>query len=180
MNDSDPLLVTIDSNVLVHVFNPMVNTDRHIQGLLTFLRTKDYLACVDKKVIPKEYQAVVQKWMRNKDQDGNEVILVRHWLDPDNQHPVDVERTGRLYRLVERIIKRRVHPKHLADADWRRDCMFVSVTCMAPCKLVTNDDGHILASCDDLLSEVPKIHNDWSDVIDFLSSVEAHALYCTP
>jgi len=180
MSTAPPLLITIDSNVLVHVFNPSVNTDRHIEVLLTYFRTNEYRACVDAQVIRTEYQGVVQKWMRNRDQDGNEVILVRHWLDPDNQHPVAVDRTGRLYRVVEQIIKRRVKPKNLKDSDWRRDCIFVTVACMALCKLVTNDDGHVLSSRVPLLKEVPKVHDDWTENIDFLSSVQAYAHYCTP
>jgi len=88
------LLIALDSNVLVHLFNPQMNTDRHIERLLTFLRSQEYRVCVDRKVIRKEYQSVVEKWMRNKNQEGNEVVLVRHWLDPDNQEGVDVDKTG--------------------------------------------------------------------------------------
>ena len=134
MNNAQLLLVTIDSNVLIHVFNPQENTDEHIEALLAFLITHNYFACVDaKNVILREYNGIVEKWMRNKDQDGNEVILVRHWLDRDNQHPLEVDRTGPLYSLVEKIIKKRVPLKHLKDADWRRDCMFITVACMGIC-----------------------------------------------
>jgi hypothetical protein len=180
MSSQTILLVTIDSNVLIHLFNPSVNTDRHIEILLTFFRSHEFRACVDKKVIPMEYHAVVQKWMRNKDQDGNEVILARHWLDPDNQERIEVDRQGAVYSTVEKIIKRHVKRKRLKDADWRRDCMFVSVSCMALCKLVTNDMGHILASRSELRDEVPNVHVSWNDEIDFLSSREAHAHFCTP
>jgi len=82
--------------------------------------------------------------------------------------------------LVEKIIKRCVKPKQMRDADCRKDCMFVSVACTVLCKLVTNDDGHILTSKADLMIEVSKVQKAWPGEVDFLSSFQAHAHYCSP
>src|SRR5205807_109299 len=106
---------------------------------------------------------------------GNEVILIRYWLDPDNQTTIDVDRTGKLYKLVQEIVKTRV--KKLEAPDWRRDCMFVAVACLALCVLVTNDREHLLPSRADFLSKLPAVHPGWTDAIEFMSSCEAHAFF---
>jgi hypothetical protein len=57
--------------------------------------------------------------------------------------------------------------------------MFISVACASLCKLITNDGEHILAARDELIDEVPAVHEAWTDDIDFLSSIDAHARFCT-
>ena len=101
------LLIAIDSSVFIHVLNTDRNKERHIERLLLRLQIQ-HLLCVDEKVIPHEYRAKVEQCIRNQDQEADEIAAIRFWLDPNSHYLVPIDKNGPVYKLVFKIIKRRV------------------------------------------------------------------------
>lgn len=128
--------IAIDTNVFVHMFNDRENHEQHIDKLLRSLMSDSVDLCLDKsKFIATEYEEKLSRRIRESDDTGIRLQILRYWMDNDTKREVAIERTGDLMRNIKGVI----HENRESV-----DRMFVAVAFVADVVFVTNDDIHIL------------------------------------
>jgi len=129
--------LSIDSNVFVHLWSrdEHFNHDGHISIVLGTFVLRQARLCVDGEgVIRNEYERIIEPMIRNESQTGIELDLLRYWMSPDNQEPVDVADQRELMRLIRAVI----------IENERVDRLLVCVAFSRGITLLTNDVLHIV------------------------------------
>lgn len=155
-------LIAIDTCVFEHLLNPQWNGDSHIDQLLCHLQKVEACLCTDSNGrIPSEYDRILRPILQNRQDEGIIRYLLSYWLlyCPRNEIPVD-EQDLRMARI------RAVIYEHEPE-----DRAFVYVACAADCKLVTNDEGHILSRRGELRKDTKKLRGDNSDFISSRTAI---------
>lgn len=157
--------VTIDTNVFVHLLNPLNNTGDHIDQMLSFLVEKQMTLCVDNKGrIEGEYQThVVPLFEAASDQDLR-IFWLRYFMDDDHKNVVPVKFGDALMVSIRGQIR-------FAEPS---DHVFVYVAINSNSVLVSNNPAHItnhriaLRKC---------ARNHGSKSTDFLTSQQAAKVF---
>ncbi len=159
--------IGIDTNVFQHLFNPAVNTDAHIDRLLSVLILKAFELLVDStSKIANEYQQLLVPIIKNNDETRPQLPLLRHWMSPDIRHVVVLDPRDNLMQQITRVIR---EPAEHADR------AFVYVVCSADATLITNDDMHILRRRATLLRKTRRWRGGGADI---QSSCQAASRFC--
>ena len=138
MNGLTSDTVIIDSNIFEHFvgrhrdFNP----DGHLGELLGRLLLDRIQLAIDLRgEIEREYQAIVEPMIRSGSQTGNELEVLRYWMNPDNHTAVEVSAEGPLMKAIKSV---------LHETKEKVDRFFVAVAFTKGRILVTNDVLHIV------------------------------------
>jgi hypothetical protein len=126
--------VTIDTNVFVHLLNPLNNTDDHIDQLLSSLVEKQITLCVDNKGrMEGEYEThVVPLFQAASDQDLR-MFWLRYFMDDGHKQLVPLRFGDALMVSIRRQIR-------FAEPS---DHVFVYVAISSNTLLVSNNSKHI-------------------------------------
>ncbi len=128
--------IAIDTNVFVHLTNPKENPDSHIDQMLSHLAKNQPRLCVDStKKIGNEYEEKLAPRIRDTNETGIAIFLLRYWMNPDLREVVDTDPLDHLMHRISQAI-----PEH----DEHADRAFVYVSCKGNCPLVSNDRVHII------------------------------------
>lgn len=160
----------VDTNVLEHVFNSVVNADKHIDRLLQKFTEQTRKLCIDRPVgnkksrIMAEYQHRLDPHLKKMDEEGQLTIWLRYLLVHAEKRDVSVD-------LSDQLGCRIVPQMNRVNAE-RSDQIFVYVACALDCVMISNNNVHITDLRKGLRSAARK-HG--SNNTDFLSSVKAEA-----
>ncbi len=158
--------VGIDTNVFQHLFNPAMNTNAHIDRLLSALILEASGLLVDStSKIANEYQQLLVPIIKNNDETRPQLPLLRHWMSPDIRHVVKLDPRDNLMQQIKAVIR---EPAEHADR------AFVYVACCGDTLLITNDDMHILRRRAALLKKTRRLRGPDTDI---QSSCEAAARF---
>lgn len=128
--------IAIDTNVFVHLTNPQENPDSHIEQMLSHLAKNQTRLCVDStKKIGNEYEEKLGPRIRDANETGIAVFLLRFWMNPDRRDVIDTDPQDHLMQRIRKTIP---------EADEHADRAFVYVSCKGDCPLVSNDHVHII------------------------------------
>lgn len=129
-----PNEVTIDTNVFVHLLNPLNNAGDHIDQLLSSLVERQMTLCVDNKGrIEGEYTThVVPLFQKASDQDLK-IFWLRYFMDDNHKQLVPVKFGDSLMVSIRRQIR-------FAEPS---DHVFVYVAISSNSVLVSNNPAHI-------------------------------------
>jgi hypothetical protein len=148
--------IAIDTNIFEHLLNPDRNLGSHIDKLLGHLIRAQYQLLVDStKKIGNEYEQMIVPIIRNRDDTGQQLQLLRHWMKSEVRHMVDLTQTDNLMQQIRRVIY---------EKDEHADRAFVYVVCRRDSILVTNDHTHILGRRNDLLRKTKKERGKNTDI----------------
>jgi hypothetical protein len=154
--------IAIDTNIFLHLLNPQNDAGSHIEQLLIQLQKSNYRLLVDSTdKISNEYQEFLGPLIRSTDDTGIQIFLMRIWMRPELRDSVDLTSTDHLMNSIRNVIPER---------NEHADRAFVYVACRRNCKLVTNDDTHILPRRTEIRR---KTRRDRGSSTDFISSREA-------
>lgn len=160
--------IAIDACVFVHLFNPEWNTLSHIDSLLTQLRRDDFMLLVDSTgKIGKDYADQVVRMIKQSDDMGGQLYLLRYWMQGERRLTVNLNKTDQLMTTISGIIH---------EVAEHADRAFVYVACRQNATLVTNDAMHILDRRKQLLKKTKKHRGDHAAI---QSSREAAACFCS-
>jgi hypothetical protein len=155
------ILVAIDTCVFEHYLNLTHNSYHHIDQLLAILQRRKAQLCVDNNDrIQKEYSAKIEPMILSRDEGGIERYTLTYWMTLCPRNVVAVDETD--YRMAS--IKREITENEQTDR------AFVYVACASDCKLVTNDDTHIISRRTAIRKATKKYRGDNTD---FVSSSDA-------
>lgn len=160
----------IDTCVFEQYLNlsPEWNQDHHIDQMLAALQRRNTVLCVDSNNrISGEYDTKIKPMILSRNETGLERYVLSYWM---LHCPRAVVQTDETDHRMNRI-KREIHEKEPVDQ------AFVYVACAQDCKLVTNDDGHILSRRGPLRKATKGFRGDNTD---FISSRQAAALVTQP
>ena len=155
--------IAIDTCVFEHYLNlsPEWNEDHHIDRLLSALQRRHVTLCVDSNNrIAGEYETKIKPMILSRDETGLERFVLSYWMMYCARKVVPTDEGDQRMN----IIKREIHEHEPVDHS------FVYVACAEDCKLVTNDQGHILSRRGPL-RRATRGHR--GDNTDFISSRQA-------
>lgn len=155
--------IAIDTNVFEHYLNLTEdwNADHHIDLLFSFLQRRKVELCVDSNNrIAREYEAKITPTIASRDDTGLERFVLSYWMLHCPRHTVETDETD--YRMAR--IRKEIHENEAVDR------AFVYVACAGNCKLVTNDNVHILSRRTALRKATREYRGDETD---FISSRQA-------
>ena len=128
--------MAIDTNVFMHLLYDRENTDQHINELLSSLRRTGIALLVDDGGrIAEEYRHQIGQRIRRAYDQGNELQLLRYWMDPQMRVQVPVNHSSDLMKEIKKVI---VEPKEAVDR------VFVHVALSKGTWLVSNDRLNIV------------------------------------
>ena len=162
--------VAIDSCVFEHYLNltPDWNEDHHIDRLLAALQRRGVELCVDgNNRIAGEYDVKIKPIILSRDETGLERFVLTYWMLHCPRKIIAMDEGDYCMKRIEREIP---EPEPV-------DRAFVYVACVGDCKLVTNDNGHILSRRADLRKATKEYRGDKTD---FISSRTAAAQLMPP
>ena len=97
--------VAIDTNIFLHLLNRHINTDLHINRLLEHLQKEDVALIVDEKGnIEREYARRIIPILSGKSVTGNELYILRFWMQPEIRCKVAIAYDDRLMRAIKKVI----------------------------------------------------------------------------
>lgn len=131
--------IAIDTNVFKHFRNrdEKFNPDSHVSDLFLKLVLRGCRLCVDtSNVIRNEYQSILGPLLETTWQIGAELELLRYWMSPDNHELVD-DSTKIATELLVQIRK-------VIIENERVDRLFVCISFLRECHLISNDELHIV------------------------------------
>jgi len=144
--------IAIDTNVFIHLTNPHNNPGSHIDQLLMHLAKNQPRLCVDSTCkIGNEYEEKLGPRIRDLNDTGLAVYLLRFWMNPDIRDVIETHLTDLLMRRIRQVIP---------EVDEHADRAFVYVSCRGGCCLVSNDDGHIYSRRKDLKDKTRKLRGE--------------------
>jgi hypothetical protein len=154
--------VSIDTNIFLHLFNDRENEDEHIDALLTRLAGHGAKLCVDStNKIANEYHKHLDGILR-KDDDGLRIYILRRWMNEEFwDNPIATDPKDVLMNRIKGVIP---------GNNQRIDRIFVYVSCVGNCALVTNCATHILSRRTPLRARTRRFRGPESNI---LSSQEA-------
>jgi len=153
--------VTIDTNVFVHLFNPLNNTDEHIDQLLGSLVEKQMALCVDDKGrIEGEYGVHVVPLFEAASDQSLKIFWLRYFMDDDHKQVVPIKFGDALMVSIKGQIR-------FAEPS---DRVFVYVAISSNTILVSNNPRHI-TNHRAALRKSAKKHG--SKATDFITSQQA-------
>ena len=148
--------IAIDTNIFEHLLNPDMNLGSHIDKLLGHLIRAQYLLLVDStRKIGNEYEQMIIPIIRKRDDTGQQLQLLRHWMKPEVRHQVDLIQTDNIMQQIRNVIH---------EQDEHADRAFVYVVCRKNSILVTNDRTHILGRRNDLLKRTKRERGRNTDI----------------
>lgn len=140
--------IGIDTNIFLHLLNPLENHDSHIDKLLGQLIEMQYFLLEDStKKIGNEYLKMIVPMLRNKDETRPQLPLLRYWMNPDIRHSVELNPKDSLMQKIKEVIH---------EINEHADRAFVYVVCREDAILVTNDLVHIFKRRKELLRRTKK------------------------
>ena len=154
----------MDTNVFVHMFNPAVNTNNHIDALLSQLVIDRIRLCVDdKKKIAGEYLKHVFPLLEKVDDTGLRLQILRYWMDTAHwNRDVEIDLDGPVIKALKNV---------LFGYRCDKDRVFVAVACAFSCCLVTNDKSDIVKHRVKIRRSIKR----WrTSATDFLDTKTAH------
>lgn len=126
--------VTIDTNVFVHLLNPLNNAGDHIDHLLSTLVEKQMTLCVDNKGrIEGEYQTQVGPLFKAASDQDLRIFWLRYFMDDNHKQHVPLQFGDQLMVSIRRQIR-------FAEPS---DHVFVYVAINSDTILVSNNPAHI-------------------------------------
>ncbi len=97
--------IAIDACVFIHLLNPEHNKASHIDRLLSQLIKDRFMLLVDTTgKIGKDYEAQVIPMIRQTDDTGSQVLLLRHWMQSERRSTVKLLRTDQLMNAIRGVI----------------------------------------------------------------------------
>jgi hypothetical protein len=162
--------MVVDTNVLEHVFDPIMNGDGHVERLLRKFTEQRRKLCVDtpttnqKSTIIAEYEHRLQSRWKTMDEQGQIIQWLRYIV-------IYAERVGTAVDLADRLGKLIVPQMNRVGAE-RSDQRFVYVACALNSVMISNNARHVTNLRTGLRKAARKIH--CTDT-DFLTSQEAEA-----
>ncbi len=162
--------MVIDTNVLEHVFDPIMNGDGHVERLLRKFAEQKHKLCVDraapgrKSSIIAEYEHRLQARWRTMDEQGEIAQWLRYLV-------VYAERMDTAVNLADHLGKLIVPQMNRVRAE-RSDQRFVYVACALNSVMVSNNSRHVTNLRQGLRRAARSIR---SNETDFLSSQQAEA-----
>jgi hypothetical protein len=157
--------IAIDTCVFEHYLNlaPEWNHDHHIDQLLSALQRKKVCLCLDSNNrIAGEYELKIKPIIRSRDESGIERFVLSYWMLYCPRDVVPTDESDERMTIIRKVICEK-EPV---------DQAFVYVACARDCKLVTNDDAHILSRRSQLRKDTKRHRGQNSD---FISSRQAAA-----
>jgi hypothetical protein len=156
--------VAIDTNIFVHLTNPHENPDSHIDQLLSHLSKSDPTLCVDStNKITNEYQEKLGPRIRDQDEKGFAIYLIRFWINLVQRETVQLDPACLLMHRIKQVIHER---------DEHADRAFVYVSCEGNCPLITNDKTHIVDRRKELKSKTRKLRGEDSRILLSLEAIK--------
>ncbi len=152
MSEHEPLHLTIDTNVFIHLLNPEKNEGSHIDHLLVHLLKHSPVLCEDTGGrIAAEYQQQLAHIISASEDIGIGRIILGHWLQSVARCTVDVKPAKQLAGIVKAII---------VEETEGIDRTFVMVACLMNCPLITNDIKHIASRASTLRKKTKQYHSN--------------------
>jgi hypothetical protein len=158
--------IAIDTNIFIHLLNPAVNHNSHIDKLLVHLLQLECQLLVDStKKIGNEYIKMIIPIIKNMDETKPQLPILRLWMDINIRYQVMLDPLDNLMKHIKSVID---------EKDEHADRAFVYVVCAADSLLVTNDRVHILDRREALLKSTAKSRGRNTDI---QSSLDAFAYF---
>jgi hypothetical protein len=162
--------MVVDTNVLEHAFDRVINADGHVERLLRKFTEQKRKLCID-RVAPEggsrilaEYKHRLQFRLRAMDEQGQVTQWVRYLLNFAERVETKVNLTDQLGKLIVPLMNR-------VEAE-RSDQHFVYVACALNSVMVSNNSCHVTDLRNALRRAARKVG---SNDTDFLSSLQAEA-----
>lgn len=162
--------MVVDTNVLEHALDPIINADGHLERLLKKFTQQKRKLCVDRIAagggsrILAEYKHRLQFHLSEMDEQGQITQWLRYLVNYAERVETTVDLTDRLGKLI-------VPQMNRVGAE-RSDHRFVYVACALNSVMVSNNSYHVTDLRKGLRGAARKVG---SDDTDFLSSVQAEA-----
>jgi len=157
--------IALDTNIFEHLLNRSKewNEDGHVSRLLDCLQANAFELCVDDKgKIAGEYSTMIVPIIASRDEEGIERYVLSYWMLYCERRnvPMDLRdtRTARIRSII---------PIHESV-----DQAFVYVVCAEDCKLITNDDVHILSHRSELRKRTKQYRGNNTDFISSRQAVD--------
>ena len=166
--------VVIDTNVFLHLLNPLENVDSHITTLLTHLQTQSIVHVVDEgERIQGEYLNQIGQILARSDELGTEGDILRYWMMEATPRRVPLNLQDNLMRAIRGVV---VEPSEQVDR------ILVYVAFQTGSVLISNDETHIVIGPPRELGQRPRrdrllrgTRRPRPKGADILTSEEAHA-----
>ena len=134
-----PNNVTLDTNVLIHLFNPQNNDGEHIDALLKGLVAQKRSVCVDRRDgqegrIESEYKHYLVPIIKARSNEGARMELLKYFLVIADKDFRDVDFASALGVSIRNTMN--------AVGAEPSDHVFAYVTCAANSPMVTNNTPH--------------------------------------
>jgi len=162
--------MVLDTNVLEHAFNPVVNGDGHVENLLKKFTQQRKKLCLDrpaagkKSRILEEYDHRLQFHKKKIAEQGQMTQWLRYIL-------VLADREDTPVNLADGLGVRVAGHMDRVQAE-RSDQLFVYVACRLNSVMVSNNSRHVTDLRTELRRAARSVHNNETD---FVSSIEAEA-----
>ena len=128
--------IAIDTNVFEHLLNPQMNVDHHIDAVLSHLSVNRIILAVDDGGrIAGEYQHILEPIIRNANDQGPELYMLRYWMTMAPRITVPVDFASDLMIAIRNVI---------IEMTESVDRIFVYVALSLQSSLVSNDVNHIV------------------------------------
>ena len=128
--------VGIDTNVFEHLLYPKHNVGNHINELLVHLQQRGITLLTDKSGrIAAEYKHRLADRIQRADDKGNEVYILRYWMQYAPRREITVNGADQLMQAIRQVII-----EHAEAVDR----IFVYVSLSQGRILVSNDEAHIV------------------------------------
>lgn len=154
--------IAIDTCVFEHYLNVQErNPDHHIDQLLSFLQRQGTCLCVDSAGrVAEEYNNVIVPIIKSRDETGLERYVLSYWMLQCPRRTAEMDETDYRMNRIRRVIP---EPEPV-------DRAFVYIACSEDCKLVSNDNGHIISRRAELRKATKGYRGESTD---FLTSRQA-------
>lgn len=158
--------IVVDTCVFEHTINPERNPDCHIEQLLSLLLRSGAVLCVDDtKRIRSEYRERLTPIIKGSDESRVIIrVLLSYWLDVAHQRETAIESNGQLMKRIRSVI---------VEKGETIDHLLVAVACVQDCKLITNDQQHILDRRTPLRKATRRCRGKCTDFVSSRNALDA-------
>ena len=162
MNESKQLMpIVIDTSVFMHILNPEVNENLHIDQLLSRLASTHELQIDKAGKIEVEYKRKLSDAIKNINEQRFEKQILQYWILTKKKNIIELEPSHQLRHGIKQIIN---------DQTKSVDRCLVKTAALTNSNLITNDGVDILSNKNALNKE---IRRNKLDKIKFMNSQEA-------
>jgi hypothetical protein len=158
--------IVVDTSVFIHILNPQINVNRHIDSLLARLATTHQLQIDKAGKIDTEYKRKLDDVIKNMDEQRFEKQILQFWILIKEKNIIDIEPSEQLRNGIEKIIN---------DQTKSVDRCLVATAALTSADLITNDSVDILNNASALNKEIKK---NRLKKIQLMNSQTAHDTHC--